>query len=69
VKYRIEPPGWRVAGVLLPAGTIINTDDADCIAKELTIPINATPLDQAAWDAQLAAYGEEYRHLLRGGWR
>ena len=36
MRYRIEPPGWPVAGVLLPAGTIIDTSDPDCLAKDQT---------------------------------
>jgi len=65
MKYRVEPPGWRVAGVLIPSGTIVEDQNW---AKGLTIPINATPLDQEAWEAQLKAY-PDHKHLLGGGWQ
>ena len=64
MKYRIEPPGWPVGGVLIPSGTIVQDQDW---AKGLTIPINACPLDAEAHEAQLKAY-PEHRYLLRGGW-
>jgi len=71
MRYRIEPPGWRIAGgsEFLPAGTIVDTADPNCPAKELTPPINARALDQAAWQALLEAYGSEHKHLLGGGWQ
>ena len=71
MRYRIEPPGWRIAGgnKFLPAGTIVDTSDPDCPAKGLTPPINARALDQGAWEALLTAYGSEHRHLLGGGWQ
>jgi hypothetical protein len=37
------------------------------LAKGKTIPINATPLDDEAWQAQLQAY-PEHKYLLGGGW-
>jgi len=59
---------WALAGVLLPAGTIIDTADPDCPAKGLTIPLTATPLDQESWEEQLRLY-PDHRHLLRGAWQ
>jgi hypothetical protein len=38
------------------------------LAKGKTIPIDATPLDEEAWQAQLRAY-PDHRHLLGGGWQ
>ena len=70
MKFRIEPPGWPLAGGnrFVPSGTVF--DFAIPEHKELAqglIPINATCLDQEAWEAQLAAY-PDHRHLLGGGW-
>jgi hypothetical protein len=68
MRYRIEPPGWPVAGALLPAGTIVDTSDPDCLVKGLTPPLNSQALDEEAWRALLAAY-PDHRHLLGGGWQ
>jgi hypothetical protein len=38
-------------------------DHWSLIARGLTIPINAAPLDDEAWQAQLRAY-PEHKHLL-----
>ena len=59
---------WNITGVLLPAGTIIDTTDPNCPAKDLTIPINARCLDAESWQAQLAAYPDA-KHLLGGAWQ
>ena len=62
---------WPLGDALVcPANTIIDASAKDRWsqrAKGKVIPINATPLDQEAWEAQLAAY-PEHRHLLGGGW-
>ena len=70
MRFRITGPGWRLGDALVPADTIIDLAKSDRwskLAKGKTIPINATPLDDEAWAAQLAAYAE-HRHLLGGGW-
>jgi hypothetical protein len=62
---------WPLDAVLCPAGTIIDASVNDYWsrrAKGKTIPINATPLDDEAWQAQLRAY-PDHRHLLGGGWQ
>jgi hypothetical protein len=71
MKYQITGAGWRLSGVLCPSGTVLDFSKPDkwtVLAKGKTIPLNATPLDEEAWQAQLAAYGE-HKHLLRGGWQ
>jgi hypothetical protein len=69
MKFRITRD-WPIAGgrKFLPAGTIVDTSDPKCPAKGLTIPINATCLDEESWRTQLALYGEQHKHLLGGGW-
>jgi hypothetical protein len=65
MRYRLST-AWEGA----PAGTIIDSASDDqwpIRARELTIPIDATPLDAAAHEAQLKAY-PDHRYLLRGGW-
>jgi hypothetical protein len=72
MRYQITGAGWRVGQYLIPSGTVINTRATDrwsLFARGRTPPINSTPLDQEAWEAQLAAYGAEHRHLLGGGWQ
>jgi hypothetical protein len=71
MKFKITGAGWRLGDALVPANTIIDASVKDRwskLAKGKTIPINATPLDEEAWQAQLAAYAE-HRHLLGGGWQ
>ena len=70
MRYRLSQ-AWRVGAVACPAGTVLDFSKPDkwtVLAKGKTIPFNAIPLDDEAWQAQLAAYGE-YKHLLRGGWQ
>jgi hypothetical protein len=70
MKFRITGPGWRLGDALVPANTVIDLAKSDRwskLAKDKTIPIDALPLDQEAWETQLRLYGE-HRHLLRGGW-
>jgi hypothetical protein len=52
----------------LKAGAVVDTSEPDCPAKDLTIPLSARPLDEAAWQAQVAAY-PDHRYLLGGGWQ
>jgi hypothetical protein len=71
MKFRITGQGWRLGDALVPANTVIDLAKRgqwSQRAKGKVIPINATPLDEEAWQAQLAAYGE-HRHLLGGGWQ
>jgi len=69
MRYRIQPPGWPIAGGnrFLTAGTIVDTDDPNCPARDLAIPINAQCLDEESWLEQLRLYGD-HKHLLGGGW-
>jgi hypothetical protein len=56
---------------IVPADTIIDTsanDQWSVRARGQTIPFSAQPLDQEAWEAQLAAYPDA-KHLLGGGWQ
>jgi hypothetical protein len=74
MKFQITGKGWALSGGtwIVPSGTIINSasDDVWSVrARGQTIPINAVPLDAQAWEAQLAAYGADHRHLLGGGWQ
>jgi hypothetical protein len=69
MKYRINSP-WSVDALLCPAQTVIDASASDYWAQKArgkVIPINATPLDEEAWQAQLSAY-PDHRHLLGGGW-
>ena len=70
MRFRITGQGWRLGDALVPADTVIDfakRDQWSQRAKGKTIPINATPLDDEAWQAQLAAYPDQ-KHLLGGGW-
>ena len=70
MRYRLSS-AWPMGAVLCPAGTVIDANANDRwsqLAKGKTIPINATPLDEEAWQAQLAAY-PDHRYLLGGGWQ
>ena len=70
MKYQITGAGWRLSGVVCPAGTVLDFSKPDkwtVLAKGKTIPINATPLDAEAHEAQLKAYPDA-KHLLSGGW-
>jgi hypothetical protein len=54
----------------VPSGTIIDfakRDHWSKLAKGKVIPLNATCLDEEAWQAQLQAYPDQ-KHLLGGGW-
>lgn len=68
MKFRVSGSGWPLDQWLLPNGTVIDTDASDLwstIVRErgLPPPIDATPLDQAAWQAQVDAY-PGHTHLL-----
>jgi hypothetical protein len=70
MKFRITGQGWRLGDAIVPADTVIDASAKDRWsqrAKGKAIPINAQPLDEEAWQAQLRAY-PEHRHLLGGGW-
>jgi len=70
MRYRLSS-AWPLSGALLcPAGTVLDFSKPDkwtVLAKGKTIPINATPLDAEAHEAQLKAYPDA-KHLLSGGW-
>jgi hypothetical protein len=70
MKYQITGAGWRLSGVVCPAGTVLDFSKRDkwtVLAKGKAIPINATPLDAEAHEAQVRAY-PDHRYLLSGGW-
>jgi hypothetical protein len=59
MRFRITGAGWRLGDALVPADTVIDLAKSDRwskLAKGKTIPINATPLDREALEAQVAAY-------------
>jgi hypothetical protein len=71
MRFKITGQGWRLGDTLVPVDTIIDASANDRWSKRargLTPPLDAVPLDQDAYEAQLAAY-PDHRHLLRGGWR
>jgi hypothetical protein len=71
MRFRITGQGWRLGDALVPADTVIDASAKDRWsqrAKGKVIPLNATPLDEEAWQAQLAAYPDQ-KHLLGGGWQ
>ena len=68
MRFQINGQGWALDGGawLCPPGTIIDFSKPDMWTAKATgkiIPINATPLDDGAWQAQLRAY-PEHKHLL-----
>jgi hypothetical protein len=70
MRFRLTA-GWSLGDAVAPANTIVDFAKSDRwskLAKGKLIPFNATPLDDEAWQAQLAAY-PEHRHLLGGGWQ
>jgi hypothetical protein len=70
MRFRITGD-WQLGDAVAPANTVIDfakSDQWSRRAKNKVIPINATPLDQEAWEEQLRAY-PEHRYLLGGGWQ
>jgi hypothetical protein len=70
MRFRLME-GWQLGDALVPADTVIDLAKHDRwskLAKGKVIPLNATCLDDEAWQAQLAAY-PDHRHLLGGGWQ
>jgi hypothetical protein len=72
MRYRLNSD-WKLFGGtwIVPSETVIDagSDDVWSVrARGLTIPFNATPLDEEAWQAQLSAYPDQ-KHLLGGGWQ
>jgi hypothetical protein len=68
MRFQICGQGWPLDGGawLAPAGTIFDYDKPDHWTARIArgvIPINATPLDAEAWQAQLRSY-PEHKHLL-----
>jgi hypothetical protein len=66
MRYRICGAGWPVGQYLIPTGTVLDFSKPDMwtkIAEGLAIPINATPLDEEAHEAQLKAHSN-HRYLL-----
>jgi hypothetical protein len=67
MRFQITGAGWPVGQYLIPSGSVIDSTSDDhwsLFARGLTLPINATCLDdEAAWQAQLAAY-PQHLYLL-----
>lgn len=68
MRFQITGQGWPLDGgaALAPAGTIFDYDKPGGWAARIArgvIPINATPLDDEALQAQQKAY-PEHKHLL-----
>jgi hypothetical protein len=72
LRYQITQHGWPVSDRLIPNGTIIDDvagqDDFSKLvrAKGLSPPLNAQPLDQAAWAAMKSVYPEHVRWIVTG---
>jgi hypothetical protein len=61
MRFRITGAGWPLSGGawLAPTGTVFDYDNPDmwtALVARGSIPLNATPLDDEAWNAQQAAY-------------
>ena len=70
MRFRIIGTGWRIGDALVPADTIIDASAKDRwskLARGLTPPLSAQPLDREALEAQVAAYPDA-KHLLSGAW-
>jgi len=70
MRFRITGQGWRLGDTLVPADTVIDfarSDQWSKRAKGKPIPLNAQPLDEEAWQAQVRAYPDA-KHLLGGAW-
>jgi hypothetical protein len=70
MRFQITGRGWLLGDMLCPSGTVLDFSKPDMWtkrAKGKVIPINATPLDQEAHEAQQRAY-PDHRYLLSGGW-
>jgi hypothetical protein len=68
MRFQITGRGWPVDQWLIPTGTLIDYASDDQWSKlirqrGLPPPINATPLDDEAYQAQLRAY-PGYKYLL-----
>ena len=66
MRFQICGAGWPLNGgaYLAPAGRVFDfSNPQDCELAQGLIPINATPLDDEAWEAQQRAY-PEHKHLL-----
>jgi hypothetical protein len=62
MRYLLTGHGFPVGQYLIPVGTVIDVpakagDDWSRLATGKTIPRNAQPLDQQAFDALVKAYG------------
>ncbi len=68
MRFQITGQGWPLRGgaYLAPAGSVFDfSNPQDRELAQGSIPINATPLDQEAWEAQQRAY-PNHKHLLGG---
>ena len=67
MRYQLFGHGWPLQGgaILIPEGTIIDangTDQWSRLAAGLIPPINAQPLDQAAYDLMIRHH--EYHRIM-----
>jgi hypothetical protein len=68
-RYQITQHGFPVGDRLIPNGTVIDTDAQDDwskLARGLAPPLNAQPLDQAAFDKMKSVYPEHTRWIVTG---
>jgi hypothetical protein len=71
-RYQLRMHGWSIGDRLIPEGTIIDDvagqDDWSKLvrAKELPPPLNAQPLDQAAFDKMKSVYPEHVGWIVTG---
>jgi len=70
MRYRVTGAGWRLGNVVVPAGTVIDTNADDRWSKRARgepPPLTVVPLDREALEALVQAY-PDHKHLLPGGW-
>jgi hypothetical protein len=78
MRYQLTSP-WPVGAVLIPVSTIIDdssNDDFSKLARGLSPPLSAIPLDQASWLTFKMIYGgldwganlqtEQLRYVITG---
>jgi hypothetical protein len=70
LRYQITQTGWSIGAVFVPNGAVIDTvagtDDWSKLAQGLSPPLNAQPLDQAAWAAMKSLYPDLVGWIVTG---